>query len=112
MPGNLVKGRQTIGSAEHEYRTKISLTDEIALAKKATAVVMEVKKVALLASMMVCVILLCTVLRPASRDDCLKVLMKTKMSSTPMPMMTKNEITLSRPNVLIPERRERERLKP
>ena len=87
----------------------MSLTDEIALAKKATAVVMEVKKVALLASMMVCVILLCTVLRPASCDDCLKVLMKTKMSSTPMPMMTKNEITLSKPNVLIPERERRER---
>ena len=86
----------------------MSLTDEIAVAKKATAVVMEVKKVALLASMMVWVILLCTVLRPASRDDCLKVLMKTKMSSTPMPMMTKKEITLSKPNVLIPEG-ERER---
>ena len=45
----------------------------------------------------------------------MNVLMKTKMSSTPIPMMTKKETTLSRPNVLIPEkgeerrRRERER---
>ena len=47
----------------------------------------------------------------------MNVLMKTKMSSTPIPMMTKKETTLSRPNVLIPEkgeerrRREREREK-
>lgn len=80
------------------------LTDDIALAKKATEVVMEVKNVALLASMMVWVILLCTVLRPVRREDCLNVFRKTKMSSTPIPMITKNETTLSRPNVLIPER--------
>ena len=84
------------------------LTDDIALAKKATEVVIEVKNVALLASMMVWVILLCTVLRPARREDCLKALMKTRISSTPMPMMTKREMRLRRPTVLIPEREKEE----
>ena len=71
------------------------LTDETALAKKATDVVTEVKKVALLASKMVCASLFSGVSIPARLADCLKVLIKTKMSSTPIPIITKAETIVS-----------------
>lgn len=74
------------------YRT---LTCETALARKAMAVVAEVQKVADDATNIVCVILLCIESRPSRPADCLYVFIKTKISSTPIPITT-NTVTIVR----------------
>ena len=74
----------------------------MALAKKATDVVMDVKKVALPATMMVCVSLLWTVSKSFSFALCLNVFRNTKTSSTPIPMITNSDTTFRIPKVVMP----------
>ena len=75
------------------------LTSDTALAKKATVVVAEVKKVAAVATMIVCVSLLCTVFSPSRSLDCLNVLINTNISSTPIPITTNVVMIVSKLNV-------------
>ena len=59
-------------------------------------VVAEVKKVAAVATMMVCVSLLCAVFRPSRSFDCLKVFINTNISSTPIPITTNAVIIVNK----------------